>query len=326
MIAVGWIGALHLVYRLTEGLAHNQRCLAIAVFGWSPAGVSQSLAEGHNDIAMVALALLWLLQLMRGRTHAPVALAASVLCKYVTAPLLLVDALYALRYAKIGLAPIPAAARPAGRARPRRDGAVLPLAGVLRRRPAGRAPGISCSRAMPSRRSKLALGLTLLPLELAVTALFPAYAAYATWTAWNEPTADRLLQAALAVMSAVMFTAVSHLWPWYVIWALALAAAAASWWLSRFIIGVCRHIAVHAGLLVDRAVCESSRGGGVRMYALAILWVSRDAAGSSRLTIGGGGRACIRASHSRTCSRVARRSPPVAIAQTRWSPAPRSRG
>src|SRR5207344_1864961 len=63
------------VYRLTDGLSQNRRCLAIVVFGWTPAGVSQSLAEGHNDIAMVALALLWLY---------------------------LVDALYALRYERIG--------------------------------------------------------------------------------------------------------------------------------------------------------------------------------------------------------------------------------
>src|SRR5204863_1335257 len=71
VIAVAWIGSLHLVYRLTDGLSQSQRCLSIAVFGWMPAGVSQSLAEGHNDIAMVALALLWLFQLMRGRSEAP---------------------------------------------------------------------------------------------------------------------------------------------------------------------------------------------------------------------------------------------------------------
>ena len=95
---VAWIGSLHLVYRLTEGMPQNRRCLAIVVFGWAPAGVSQSLAEGHNDIAMVALTLLWLYLLMRGRMQAPIALAASVLCKYVTAPLFVIDALYALRH------------------------------------------------------------------------------------------------------------------------------------------------------------------------------------------------------------------------------------
>ena len=61
VLAAAWIGTLHLVYRLTGGLPQSQRCLAILLFGWMPAGVSQSLAEGHNDIAMVALALLWLL-------------------------------------------------------------------------------------------------------------------------------------------------------------------------------------------------------------------------------------------------------------------------
>ena len=50
-----------------RGLAAASAALPIAVFGWTPAGVSQSWPKGHNDIAMVALALLWLLQLMRGR-------------------------------------------------------------------------------------------------------------------------------------------------------------------------------------------------------------------------------------------------------------------
>ena len=140
---------------------------------------------------------------------------------------------------------------------------------------------------------ELALGLPLLPLALAVTALFPAYAAYATWTAWSEPTTERLLQAALAVMSCVMFTAVSHLWAWYVIWALALAA------LLPCVVAVAlhhrrgRHVAVHAGLLVDRAVRESPRGGGVRDVCLCNSLDGRHAAGSPRLTTGGGGRACI---------------------------------
>src|SRR5262249_8190750 len=62
-----WIASLKLVFRLTEELPQNERCVALLLFGWLPAGVSQSLAEGHNDIAMVALVLVWLL-LLRGRT------------------------------------------------------------------------------------------------------------------------------------------------------------------------------------------------------------------------------------------------------------------
>ena len=75
----------------------RERCLAIALFGWVPLGVSQSIAEGHNDIVMIAPALLWFLLLLRNHRAAPVALAASVLCKYVTAPLFLIDLIHAFR-------------------------------------------------------------------------------------------------------------------------------------------------------------------------------------------------------------------------------------
>lgn len=271
VIAVAWIGSLHLVYRLTEGLSQDQRCLAIAVFGWTPAGVSQSLAEGHNDVAMVALALLWLFQLIRGRSEAPIALAASVLCKYVTAPLFLIDMIHALRHEKIGwrryvlrLA-LPALFGLATMALFYRspeffDGVrLLGTWYFLQPRDAVQA-------------FELTLGVPLLPLALAVTALFPAYAAYTAWTAWTEPTTERLLQAALAVMSCVLFTAVSHLWPWYVIWALALAALLPSWWLSRFIIGVAVMSPFTLGFWWIEAFANYREAVAFAMYASAILW------------------------------------------------------
>src|SRR5262249_25671171 len=72
-----WVACLKLVSRPAEALPQNERCVALVLFGWLPAGVSQSLAEGHNDIAMVSLVLAWLLMLLRGRGQAPVALVAS---------------------------------------------------------------------------------------------------------------------------------------------------------------------------------------------------------------------------------------------------------
>ena len=35
-----------------------------------------------------------------------------------------------------------------------------------------------------------------------------------------------------------MFSAVSHLWPWYLVWGIAFAALLPGWWLSRFIAGI----------------------------------------------------------------------------------------
>jgi len=272
LIGAAWIGALHLVYRLTEGLPQHQRCLAITIIGWMPAGVSQSLAEGHNDIAMVALALLWLYMLVRGRREAPVALVASVLCKYVTAPLFLVDMLYALRRERAGW---------------RRYALRLALPVLLGLGTMAlfyRSPEffdgirlVSTWYFLQPRDAvhalELALGLPLLPLALAATATFPVYAAYTIWIAWNEPATERLLQAALAIMSAVLFTAVSHLWPWYMIWALALAALVPSWWLSRFIMGVAILSPFTLGFWWIGPFETYREAVALAMYAFAVLWV-----------------------------------------------------
>lgn len=237
VIAAAWVGSLYLVFKITEGAEARERCLAISVFGWMPAGVLQSLAEGHNDIVMVVLSLLWLLLLVRGRWEAPIALAASSLCKYVTAPLLIIDAVWAIRHARVGsrtyvlrlVAPallVLATMAIFYRSPNFFDGALMVSEWhFLRPRDAVEAIG-------------LMLGLSLWPLAVAVSAAFPAFAAYAVWTAWQEPTFERLLQATIALMAAILFTAVSHVWPWYAVWALALAALLPNWWLSRFIIGV----------------------------------------------------------------------------------------
>ena len=137
VLAAAWIGSLALIERITRTRPARERCLAVCMFGWTPASVSQSLAEGHNDIALVALALLWMLLLLRAHWAAPVALVASALCKYVTAPLLLIDAIDALRRERAGWHAIPGAAGRAGLAGPRHAGPVLSIDGLLRR-PQGR--------------------------------------------------------------------------------------------------------------------------------------------------------------------------------------------
>jgi alpha-1,6-mannosyltransferase len=270
VIAGLWIASLKLVFRLTEHLPQHQRCVALLLFGWLPAGVSQSLAEGHNDIAMVSLVLVWLL-LLRGRGQAPVALVASVLCKYVTAPLLLIDAIHALRRQKIGwrryllrLA-VPALFG-------------LAVMAIFYRSPAF-FDGVSLIGTWYFLQPRdavyaleTALGLPLRPLALAVTALFPAYALYAVCSAWSEPSTERLLYAALAIMSAVLFTAVSHLWAWYVIWTLALAVLLPAGWLSRFNVGVAVIAPFTLGCWWLEAFEDYREGVAFAMYALAILW------------------------------------------------------
>ncbi len=101
LLAAAWIGSLVLVRQVMAQRSSFDRCLAVALFGWAPVGVTQSLAEGHNDIVMTFFALLWLSLLLRGRRTAPIALISSALCKYTTAPLFLIDAIYVLRMERI---------------------------------------------------------------------------------------------------------------------------------------------------------------------------------------------------------------------------------
>ena len=271
LIAGLWIAALKLVFRLTEALPQHERCVALLQFGWLPAGVSQSLAEGHNDIAMVALVLFWLLLLQRARGQAPFALVASILCKYVTAPLLLIDAIHALRRQKIGWRRcllrllVPAASG-------------LAVMAIFYRSPAffDGVRLIGTWYFLQPRDAvnavETVLGLPLQPLALTVTILFPAYAVYAVYCAWSEPSTERLHHAGLAIMSAVLFTAVSHLWAWYVIWTLALAVLLPTGWLSCFNVGVAVIAPFTLGSWWLEAFEDYREGVAFAMYALAILW------------------------------------------------------
>ncbi len=96
-LAAAWCATLWLVDRIMRFTAPGSRALSLAVAGWIPLGVWQTVGEGHNDIAMALMALLWLFLLLRDKWNAPLALAASTVCKYTMAPLLVVDALHCLR-------------------------------------------------------------------------------------------------------------------------------------------------------------------------------------------------------------------------------------
>ena len=237
LLGAAWIGSLVLVAKITAARPMLDRCLAIALFGWLPAGVSQTLAEGHNDIAMVALALLWLFLLQRANWRAPIALVASVLCKYVTAPLFLIDAIHELRRAP-----------PAWRqfllrlVAPALLG--LGILAVFYRSPAffDGLRVISSWHFLQPRDAVAALellsGASLFPITIAAILIFPLLAAYRLAVCFWSPTIVSLQKSAVAIMAAVMFAGISHLWPWYVIWGLAFAVVVPTWWLSRFVAGV----------------------------------------------------------------------------------------
>ena len=272
VLATAWIGALQLVRMITAGANLRERCLALAVFGWAPVGVSQSLAEGHNDVVMMVLALLWLHLLLARRGTAPIALAASVLTKYVSAPLFLVDLIYALRYEQAGVR------RYALRL-------VVPtLLGVaaiaLFYRTSQFLDGVLLIRTWYFLRPQeavnaieLLLGISLFPMPLAATAVFPALAIYQVWTAWTVPNPDNLLKSAIALMAATLFAAVSHVWPWYLVWVVAFAALLPSWWLSRLVFGVAIVAPFTLASWWVAPFAHHREVAALAMYLFGILWV-----------------------------------------------------
>lgn len=287
VLAAFWAAALWLVLRITARFPVRDRCLAVAAFGWTPLGATQTLAEGHNDIVMAALALLWFHALVRRRLAAPVALAASVMAKFTTAPLVLVDSLWALRVERLGVRGFLLRALPAVLV----GGALL---GVFYRSTAyfDGLRVVSEWHFLRTRDAVAALermaGIPLLPLAIIAVAAFPAVALYQCLRLWRTAASDdaaiAAAQATVAIMAALAFAAIAHVWPWYVIWLLAPAALIPRWWLSRFVIG----FAVLAPFTVAFWWIEAWRDhldvAALALYAGAAAWatLTRPAALSDR--------------------------------------------
>jgi alpha-1,6-mannosyltransferase len=236
-LAAAWCASLWLIDRIMRITSPGTRALSLAVAGWVPLGVWQTVGEGHNDIAMALPALLWMLLLLRNKSSAPLALAASAMCKYTMAPLLLVDFLHSFRmrrmlprqYAVRLILPalFTLAVLAAFYRSPQFFDGVRLISSWHFLQPADAFAAINT-----------ALGGWVGPLAVLVTAVFPAIAVYQCVLFWKRPDTEQLLRCAAAVMAAVSFSAINHLWPWYLIWTLPLVALVPSWWLSRFILGL----------------------------------------------------------------------------------------
>ena len=237
ILAAAWCATLILVDRLAAKIAPGQRALALVVAGWLPLGVLQTVAEGHNDVFLVMPVLLWLALLLGGRNRAPVALTASVLCKFATAPLFLADMLHALRQRRMTL--------PAYCIRMAVPAILFLGLLALFYRSLAFFDGLRLIKTWHFMHPDDAFlvfaslfGEWIAPAGKLLLLVFPAVAAWQCRLYWESPGNERLIKLVLAIMCAVSFAMVSHLWPWYVVWTLPLAALIPQWWLSRFIIGI----------------------------------------------------------------------------------------
>jgi hypothetical protein len=271
VLLAAWLGSLALIRRMMAPQAPIDRCLAIAVAGWMPLGVLQTVAEGHNDIFMAWLSLLWLALLGQRSALAPVALMGSALSKYVTAPLFAVDAIVAWRLHGLSLRQLAL-----------RYGAPallgLAIFGLFYRSPDffDGTRVISEWEFLQPRHGveaiELLLGLNLFFLDWMITAGFALVALYSIFVLLRSPAFDNAVKASLAIMCAISFVGIAHLWPWYLVWTILLAALAPRWWLARFVIGVSILGAFSLSFWWVEPVKNSREWASLVLYVGAVLW------------------------------------------------------
>lgn len=271
LLAAAWFAALRLLISMTAGMPTIERSLAMLLFGWLPLNVQETLAEGHNDIMMTSFALLWIFLLARKSSMAPVALMTSALCKYITAPLFLVDFVTCLR----------------------RDGLSL-WRYILRLLPSClfglvvfalyyRSPAffhalflINDWPFLLPRDAIMAIdriaGGYLKPLAGISIAIFPAIALHSLYRLYVDADGTNRHKAGLAVLCAISLSAVNHLWPWYLIWVIPFAALVPRWWLSRFVVGLALFAPFTAVVWWVPALAAFKDLAALGLYSGAIGW------------------------------------------------------
>ena len=271
ILLAAWCAVLWLTDRIMLATAPKNRALALVIVGWLPLGVEQTVAEGHNDVMLVLPALLWIALLLQKKSAAPLALAASTLCKYTTAPLFVLDFInsirthrqtpssYVLRMALpvlFGLAVLAIFYRSFAFF----DGVLL----------------VGSWHFMQPADAFMAFaplaGNWIEPLSHIFTAVFPIIALYQCAEYWKKPDTENMLRSAVAIMCAVSFSLISHVWSWYLVWTLPLAALVPRWWLSRFIIGLALFTPFTVAVWWVPEVEGYQNLAALMMYSAAIVW------------------------------------------------------
>lgn len=228
VLAAAWVGVLCVVRALVRDRTPFEQVLAIAMVAWLPIGVVQTVGDGHNDVAMVGCALFWMHLRRSGRPMAATAaLTASVLFKYASAPLFLLDALYREPEESRDIARYVRAYLPRA--------ALAAVLTVLAFAPVFRGLDFFASTSdvhgghfyLPSDAILALVELTGAPLRfLAYVAVgvFPLITLLELYRYVRDGGLARLREAGAAVMMTMLLVGASHAWPWYVLWFVAMAA------------------------------------------------------------------------------------------------------
>lgn len=242
LLAAAWVACLALARRIAAPRGGRAEAMALALLGWLPLSAHYSLAEMHNDVAMVAPLLLALALARSGAARAPLALAASALVKYVTAPLLLLDAWRALR--------APGTTRAARRAWAAGMAAALVLAVALFVPFARDLHFFASTRRMtfgilsPGKALRLLVGplpgpgLSRTAADLLVLGALAALFAAPALRFLRRPTAEGQILLSFGALSAVALAGVGHTWPWFLLWPLATGALVWPAWPLRLLVGL----------------------------------------------------------------------------------------
>lgn len=226
LLAGAWIGTLVMLRRMSALVTRHDEAVVICLFGWMPMSAGFSVAEGHNDIIMVTPLVLWLFLLAHRRYGwASPSLIASALIKYISAPLLAVDLLAQRMMGRVSwrrylVSLIPALMLGAAAFLPfARDNHFLDPASQMRNWVFW-TPGAAVIEFM----EEMGIGIAGRFVNAFILLTCACFVGYYLYRFIRTRDFQHFLGLTLAIVLTMLFAGVGHVWPWFVIWALPLAA------------------------------------------------------------------------------------------------------
>ena len=217
-----WISSLVMLRRIAARISAREIAMVTCLFGWLPMSSRFALAEGHNDIVLIAPMILWLMLLVRGPLWgATPSLVGSSLIKYISAPLLALDflgqrILHRNTLRRYLLSLLPSILIAVGLFLLfARDPSFLHAADQMRSWTFW-TPSTALLELGDELGFRVAGRLVNLAVLLGCLGLLGFYLVRFL----RSRSIQRFFSLVLAVVITVLFTVVGHVWPWFMLWAL----------------------------------------------------------------------------------------------------------
>ena len=227
LAAAAYLGSAWLLERLLQRLRPGDTLLGLYLFAWNPLVVLLGVGDGHNDMVMMALALLAVWLLLRERwALAFAALTLSTWIKYTSALLLPLFLIYA--WSRLG-------EQPGARRWPTlfRSLALAAAVTVLAFLPLWSKEGLAdrVRRFLfPANWGGAGSGLPVAVMALGLGLFFLAYVALLWWLVRRSSTCQRLCHGAFVALSLAFVLGAARSQPWHLIWPAALAGLSDRRW------------------------------------------------------------------------------------------------